>query len=96
MSGSRAICDEREDGHPEHHTQGAIGLVFGPLRALAQAGALPARFEGIVRRKRFSASEPSGFAGARRGGRHRSQRAGNPQEQQGSAKRRGRTGKDMI
>ena len=65
MSGSRAICDEREDGHPEHHTQGAIGLVFGPLRALAQAGALPARFEGIVRRKRFSASEPSGFAGAR-------------------------------
>ena len=65
MSGLRAICDEREDGHPEHHTQGAIGLVFGPLRAPAQAGALPARFEGIVRRKRPGAPEPSGFAGAR-------------------------------
>ena len=67
MSGSRAICDEREDGHPEHHTRGAIGLVFGPLRAPAQAGALPARFEGIVCRKRPGAPEPSGLAGAARG-----------------------------
>ncbi|KAL1663037.1 hypothetical protein GGF50DRAFT_116451 [Schizophyllum commune] len=65
LSGLRAICDEREDEHPEHHTQGAIGLVPGPLRAPAQAGALPARFEGIVRRKRPGAPEPSGFAGAR-------------------------------
>ena len=65
MSGLRAICDEREDEHLEHHTRGAIGLVLGPLRAPAQAGALPARFEGIVCRKRPGAPEPSGFAGAR-------------------------------
>ncbi|KAL1663032.1 hypothetical protein GGF50DRAFT_116445 [Schizophyllum commune] len=65
LSGLRAICDEREDGHPEHLTRGAIDLVPGPLRAPAQAGALPARFEGIVRRKRSGASEPSGFAGVR-------------------------------
>ena len=65
LSGLRAIGDEREDGHPEHHIRGAIGLVFGPLRAPAQAGALPATFEGIVRRKRPGAPEPSGFAGAR-------------------------------
>ncbi|KAI5891535.1 uncharacterized protein SCHCODRAFT_02668861 [Schizophyllum commune H4-8] len=57
--------DQREDGHTEHHTLGAIGLVPGPLRAPAQAGVLPARFEGIVRRKRLGAPEPSGFAGAR-------------------------------